>query len=115
MLDVAAARKLALGFPETEEQDHFGNPSFRIKKKIFMTLKPAEARAVLKLSLVDQSVFCDFNSNVFYPVPGAWGKQGWTVVDLKKVRKDMFRDALQQAFKAVAPKTIVKKYFSANE
>jgi hypothetical protein len=112
MIDVEAVRKLALSFPEAEEQDHWGKPSYRIKKKIFATLWLKEKKVVLKLNALDQSVFCDFKNEVFYPVPGAWGKQGWTMVDLKKVRKDMFEDALELSFKAVAPKTIVKKYFA---
>jgi len=37
-------------------------------------------------------------------VSGAWGKQGATFVDLKKVRKDMFLDALTTAYKNVALK-----------
>ena len=31
---------------------------------------------MVKLSLVDQSVFCDMNKDAIYPVPGGWGKQG---------------------------------------
>jgi hypothetical protein len=32
------ARQLALGLPETVEQDHHGRPSFRVMKRIFATL-----------------------------------------------------------------------------
>ena len=49
------------------------------------------------LSPVDQSVFCAFGPSVIYPVPNKWGKQGATFVELKKVRKDMLKDALTQA------------------
>jgi hypothetical protein len=115
MINVEAARKLALSFPEVEEQDHWGKPSYRVKKKIFATVWLKEKKVVLKLSAIDQSVFCDFKGGVFYPVAGAWGKQGWTMVDLTKVRKDMFKDAMELSFKTVAPKAIVKKYFGDKE
>lgn len=59
---------------------------------------------MLKLSLTDQSVFCAFDQTVFFPVPGGWGRKGATFVDLGKVRKDMLKDALDQAYKGVAPK-----------
>ena len=108
MVDIDSVRKLALSFPETVEQDHWGRPSFRVKKKIFATLWPVEKRAVLKLSVVDQSVFTEYNPKIFYPIPNAWGKQGWTFVELKKVRKDMFVDALNLAWKEVAPKSLLK-------
>jgi hypothetical protein len=41
---------------------------------------------------------------VFYPVPGSWGQKGATFVDLKRVRKDMFKDALKLAYEGVALK-----------
>lgn len=109
MVDIETVRKLALSFPATVEQDHWGRPSFRVKKKIFATLWPVEKRAVLKLSPIDQSVFTEYNPKIFYPIPNAWGKQGWTFVELKKVRKDMFSDALNLAWKEVAPKSLLKE------
>jgi predicted DNA-binding protein (MmcQ/YjbR family) len=109
MMSLEEVRALALSFPEAEEQLHFEKPSFRVRKKIFATLHVQQNRAVLKLSEEDQSVFGAFGKkDVFFPVPGAWGKQGWTFVDLKKVRKDMFRDALTQSYSNVAPKKLKK-------
>ena len=110
MVAVETFRQLALSYPETLEQDHFGRPSFRVRKKIFSTLWLKEYRAMLKLSLIDQSVFCAIDPLVFYPVPGGWGKQGATFVELKNVRKDMLKDAMTIAWKGVAPKTIAAKY-----
>ena len=98
MVDIEAIRKLALTFPGAEERPHFHLASFRVKNKIFATLWAKENRAMLKLSLVSQSIFCSFNSAVFFPVPGGWGAKGATFVDLKKVRKDMFKDALTTAY-----------------
>jgi hypothetical protein len=111
MISPESVRKLALAYPEVEELGHFEKPSFRIKKKIFTTLHVEEKRAVLKLNPVDQSVFCDYKEKIFFKVPGAWGKQGWTIVDLKKVRQNMFADALSLSFKQVAPKSIFEKVF----
>lgn len=104
MIDVETARRLALSFPEVVEQDHWGKPSFRVKKKIFATLHVETKRAVLKLSPVDQSVFSAFDKSIIYPVEDGWGKQGWTFVELAKVRKAIFKDALATAYRTVAPK-----------
>ena len=106
MVDVETVRELALAYPETEERDHFGRPSFRIRKKIFATLWPVEKRAVVKLTPVDQSIFCDYDRSTFYPATGAWGRQGYTVINLRKVRKDMFKDALNLSWQLVAPKKL---------
>jgi len=99
-------RKLALALPEVTEVPHFDKQSFRWHNKIFATLWIKEDRAMLKLSLIDQSVFCAFDSQVFYPVPNAWGKQGATFVELKLVREDMFTDALNCAYQLLISKTL---------
>jgi len=110
MVNTETVRKLALAFEQAEEQPHFEKPSFRIKKKIFATLDIKNNRACLKLSLIDQSVFSAYDKSIIYPVPNAWGKQGWTFVELKKVRKDMFTDALTMAYCEVAPKKLAEQY-----
>ena len=104
MVSIAQFRALALGLPKTEEHPHFEITSFRFNKKIFATLWEKDNKAMLKLSLVDQSVFCSFDKTVFYPVPNKWGTQGATFVELSKVRKDMLADALTCAYQSVAEK-----------
>ncbi|MEO7311288.1 MAG: MmcQ/YjbR family DNA-binding protein [Chitinophagaceae bacterium] len=92
---------MALSFPDSSEQPHFKKISFRKKKKIFATLTLETGIAVVKLTLVDQSVFCAFDEAIIYPMPNAWGKQGWTCVVLKKIKKAMLLDILTTAYQAV--------------
>ena len=110
MISVAAYRKQALSFEQSEEMPHFEKPSFRVRKKIFATLDLKNNRACLKLSEIDQSVFSAFDADIIYPVPNKWGKQGWTFVELKKVRSNLFKDALTCAYCEVAPKELAAKY-----
>jgi|SRR5215204_2513316 len=109
MVSIKTFRDLALSFEGTEELPHFEKTSFRIRNKIFATLSAKEAKAVLKLSLIDQSVFCAFDRTVIYPVPGGWGKKGYTCFELKKIRKQMLFDALHSAWLELAPQKIQKK------
>ena len=102
-------RTWALALPEAMEAPHFEKTSFRIRKKIFATLDHKAKKAVLKLSVIDQSVFSGYNSSIVYAVPGGWGKQGWTVFELPKVRKSMLKDALATAYCNVAPKRLAEK------
>ena len=98
--------------PDVVELPHFDHPSFRLNGKIFATYWTKENKAMLKLTLEDQSVFCKYDLAIFYPVNGVWGKQGATFVELKKVRKDMFKDALSCAYNAIKngnPKKSAKK------
>ncbi len=109
MVTINLFREWALSLPDTEELPHFELISFRYKKKIFATYWEKENRAMLKLSEVNQSVFCSFDKTVFFPVPNKWGKSGATFVELKKVRKDMFKDALTTAYNEVAQQKNFKK------
>ena len=63
----------------------------------------------LKLTLHDQSVFCAFDKTVIYPVPGRWSRMGFTVVNFKKVKKAMFKDALTGAYCTVSPPKLAEK------
>lgn len=101
MISTAEARKQAMEFPGTTEAPHFEKTSFRVKgKKIFMTMKEDENYAVLMLTPEDQSVFIASPDGSMYPHPSKWGLKGCTVVDLKKVKKGLFKDALACAWNA---------------
>ena len=104
MVSIEAFRKLAMSFPDATEEPHFEKTSFRINKKIFATFDEKNNRAVLKLNEIDQSVFCASSEMIFYPVPNKWGKQGWTIVELSKVRPEMFEDALIRSYENVISK-----------
>lgn len=104
MVSIESFRKLAMSFPDVSEQPHFEKTSFRINKKIFATFDEKNNRAVLKLNEIDQSVFCASSEMIFYPIPNKWGKQGWTIVELSKVRPEMFEDALIRSYETVMTK-----------
>jgi len=111
MITIEQAKKAALSLPETEEKPHFDLKSFRVKNKIFATIHADKNYVMVKLSAIDQSVFCAYNKEVIFPVPGGWGKQGATFLNLKKVKKSMLLDALSTAWKTTAPPKLVEKYF----
>ena len=110
MISFEEVTRSALSFEEALELPHFENISFRVKKKIFATLNKVENRACLKLSLIDQEVFSTTNPGIIYPVPNKWGKQGWTLVDIRKVKKPVFKDAITCAYCNVAPAKLGEQY-----
>jgi predicted DNA-binding protein (MmcQ/YjbR family) len=106
MVDLATLRKLAFAFEGVTEQPHFEKTSFRTVKKIFATFDEKHNRACLKLPVNDQNVFCLVDQTVIYPVPNKWGAQGWTLIELGKVRKDVLKHALTIAYNETAKKKI---------
>lgn len=110
MVKIEDVGTFALSFDYTDEHPHFEIVSFRVKKKVFLTLNKKENRVCIKLNLIDQDVFCKVNKGTIYPVPNTWGKHGWTLIDLKTVKKIIFKDAVTCAYCNVAPAKIAEKY-----
>ena len=98
-------RRLALALPGTEEKSHFDKADFRVRNKIFASLKD-EATGVIKLSPEEQSVMAEAEPEVFQALPGGWGHKGWTKVILAKADEITLRSALQTAWRNVAPRTL---------
>jgi hypothetical protein len=73
MVTIDTCRKLAMALPNVLPAPHFEKESFKINNKIFATLSVADNRACVKLSAIDQSVFCQYDKEVMYPVPNKWG------------------------------------------
>ncbi|MEO6253064.1 MAG: MmcQ/YjbR family DNA-binding protein [Ferruginibacter sp.] len=104
MVTVETFRQMALALPDAIELPHFDRASFRINKRIFATLHEQKKIAVLMFSPLEQSVFCAFDKNIIYPVPGGWGKQGATIFELGKIKKGMVKDALHVVYNEVLNK-----------
>lgn len=108
MVSLVSFRKLALSFPETTEEPHFEKISFRVRSKIFATYDDKLQRAAIKLSETDQNVFSLIDKTIIHPVDNKWGKQGWTIIEMKRVPKKLFTDALTTAYCEVAPEKLAE-------
>lgn len=109
MVSTNTFRKSVQTFEQVNEEPHFHKTSFRVKGKIFATLDELTKQASLKLSVADQSVYCLIRPAFASPATGAWGKQGWTRIDLTKAPKQIVTEALKKAYAQVVPKTNPKK------
>ena len=98
-------RRLALALPGAEERSHLGKADFRVKNKIFATLLDAET-GVVKLAPEQQEMMVDAEPDIFNPIRGGWGRQGWTRVILANADEATLKSALQTAWRNVAPKTL---------
>jgi hypothetical protein len=107
MVSNAAARRIALACPESVEGAHMGHPDFRVGGKIFMTLRPADRRAVVKLPLADQQALAQMDPEAF--APGGWAHQGWTDVRLARVNAAQLRLLAAAAWRNVAPKKLLDR------
>ena len=107
MITPAEFTTMALVLPEVVQLPHFEKTSFRVNKQIFATLDLSKMHGVVKLSEIDQNVFSVYDPLAIYPVPNKWGKQGWTICDLKIIQRDILLDALRTSYCNVAPVRLV--------
>ena len=91
-------KTIALSFADTDEHPHFNRLAFRVKKKIFATLSFEDKTLNLMFTPATQFIFCPPGSDVIFPVPNAWGRQGWTTINLTKASKKLVSDALKEAY-----------------
>jgi hypothetical protein len=102
-------RRAALALPGAAEGAHQRTADFRVGKRIFATLGyPDDAWGTLKLTPDQQSMLVEAEPEIFRPVPGGWGKQGYTNVLLAKADAKTLKRALGMACKNTAPNTTVK-------
>ena len=103
----AQFRKLALAQPEALESSHFGKADFRVRNRIFAGFM-ADGFGYVKLKPEQQEMVCASVANCVSPIPGGWGRQGWTRIDHAKADVALVKSLLLMAWRNVAPKTLQK-------
>ena len=106
MITEQHVREMALALPEAHEESHWGDPSFRVRNRIFAAIYPSRGVVVLKLPLDYQEALISAASRIYSR--GRLGHQGWTHVSLERVPRMQFRAHLEAAWRQVAPKRAVR-------
>ena len=104
MVKPAIAKAIALSLPGAGEKAHFKRIAFTVKKKIFATLSFDDDTLNLMFTPDVQFIFCPPASDIIFPVPNAWGRQGWTTINLQKATKNLVTEALKEAHRIRAEK-----------
>lgn len=108
MTNFSMLSNYAMSLPEATEEPHFEKNSYRVRKKIFATVGTEVDFFVVKLTPIQQSVFCSWDENACHPIPNKWGLQGWTRVYFEKVDEDFLKDIVKTSYSNVAPKKLVE-------
>ncbi|TML00163.1 MAG: MmcQ/YjbR family DNA-binding protein [Actinobacteria bacterium] len=104
MVSQQQARSLALGLPETIEQDHHGRPSFRVAGKIFATLWDEDHMNVM---LDEAGILTAAQREPETCTEFWWGKRlGAIHVHLYRVDPDRLADLLADAWERKAPPSL---------
>jgi hypothetical protein len=95
-------RRIALSLEGAEEGAHQKHPDFRFGGQVFATLGfPDAGHGMVKLEPMMQEMVIEAEPDVFRPAPGAWGRQGSTLVNLEAADGPLLRSVLTAAWKRV--------------
>jgi hypothetical protein len=97
-------RDIALDMQGAVEGAHMGHPDFRANGRIFASLHANERVGTVKLASPEQREFMRLHPAVFSPASGAWGRQGWTMVELGPATAAIVRGAVILAWQGVTTK-----------
>jgi hypothetical protein len=103
MARAADLRRIALSLTGTVEAPHFDRAAFKVAR-IYVTLAADGRSANFKFAPDEQEFKCMMAPAAFAPVPGAWGRQGWTTATLAALSAAELTDALETAWRRAVPK-----------
>jgi hypothetical protein len=105
-MTVDQVRELALALPDVTEQGHWGNPSFRIRGRIFATVPDAEHVNVM-IDPFDVDAVVREHPDTCEEL--LWGKEVKGVrVSLPNAASGMIQALLQSAWRRKAPKRLIR-------
>jgi hypothetical protein len=103
MADAGDLRRLALALEGTTDAPHFDRTAFKVRRT-YVTLAADGKTANFKFLPGDQEFKCMMAPDAFKPVPGGWGRQGWTTATLSNLTVAELTQALEMAWRLAVPK-----------
>ena len=103
-------REICLTLPEASEKEAWGDPTWRVRDRIFAMQKgnyeDGRPSLWLKASEGGQSVLVEANPDAFF-VPPYVGSKGWVGVYLDgRVDWPLVRDLVEESYRLIAPRRL---------
>jgi len=97
MVSLDVFRKLVMDLPEVEESVHAKMVMFGVRRKRFASFDPRSGDVALKLPRADPDRLQGLEQEFLAEIPGRYGSEGWTLVELEKIGKREFVKLLETA------------------
>jgi predicted DNA-binding protein (MmcQ/YjbR family) len=109
--EVTRLRKLCLAFPEAQEKEAWGDPTFRVRDKIFAMHKIGDGRSSVwcKSEPQTRDVLTDDSPQIFF-VPPYVGPKGWIGIRLDEAALDwkVLAELVKTSYCLIAPKSLAR-------
>ncbi|MFT3987312.1 MmcQ/YjbR family DNA-binding protein [Aestuariivirga sp.] len=112
MAKAADLQRIALSLEGTEEHPHFDRAAYKARI-IYVTLAPDGKSANFRFTPEDQALKCTVAPEAFSPVPGGWGRMGYTTGLLAKLTLAELEAALRLAWEGARQKPAKRRGKSA--
>lgn len=111
-LERAAGRlhAFAAAFPEATEDHPWGELVFKVNKKVFVFFGTSDAQALVFTVKLPESVAFALTFDFTEPAGYGLGRSGWVSgsVSASDAPLDVIEDWIEESYRAVAPKRLVK-------
>jgi hypothetical protein len=105
-------RRAATGLPEVEESTSYGTPSLKVRGKFLTRLKDDGETIVLRVDFDSRDAMIRVQPDVFY-ITDHYRDYPTVLVRLKAVNRTQLRELLADAWRLVAPRSLVAKKSAA--
>lgn len=102
-------RQFASALPEVEEGTSYGTPAFKVKKKLFLRLREDGDSLVVKIDFLKRDILINAEPETFY-ITDHYRDYPAILVRLSKVRPEVLRDLIEQAWRLEAPKRLIEAF-----
>jgi hypothetical protein len=98
---------IALEFPGVEEENSYGTPALKVKKKFLARLRTeAEGALAIRCDFLDRQILLQADPRAFF-ITDHYLNYPMILVHLKRIRVRELRDLITRAWRMVAPPKLV--------
>lgn len=106
MVTAEQVREVALALPETTEKMAWGQPTFRVRNKIFVSLSDDDTAIGVKVPREERADLIAAEPEKFFMKAGHDDNYDWMRVRLAAIDRDELRTILVDSWRQVAPKRL---------
>jgi hypothetical protein len=106
MSSFETVRRIAHQFPGVEDGTSYGTPALKVKGALMARLREDGETLVLKCTFIDRDLLMhDAPDTYFYT--DHYRNYEWVLVRLSRIRVPELRERLEEAWRRVAPRTVL--------
>ncbi len=116
MADWETVREIASAFPEVEENTSHGQPSLRVRGKLFAWMSPkreAEGAFVVRVDRDEKQLMIDSSPDVYFSTAHYEGYPA-VLIRLERIERDELAERIEESWLIQAPKRLAAAFLAGH-